>query len=49
MTISHFGDSETRIKEATRVLRAQADYSQAFNTVAERLFAYSYSRPSCAS
>jgi phage/plasmid-like protein (TIGR03299 family) len=42
VAISHFGNPESRIKEATRVLKATADYSVAFNSVAERLYAYQY-------
>ena len=42
VAISHFGNAEQRLAEAARVLKAQTDYSTAFNTVAERLYAYQY-------
>jgi phage/plasmid-like protein (TIGR03299 family) len=42
VAISHYGNAKERVEEATRVLKASADYSNQFNTVAERLFAYSY-------
>jgi len=42
ISISHFGDAEGRLSEATRVLQAAATYSKDFNTIAERLYAYQY-------
>jgi phage/plasmid-like protein (TIGR03299 family) len=42
VAISHFGNAEGRIADATRVMKASVAFSGAFNTMAERLFAYTY-------
>ncbi len=42
IAISHFGDAEGRIKDAIRVIKANADYTAKFNAVAERMYAFQY-------